>query len=423
MQDQDRDIHRLHGEDALSSLRSRRVYVKTFGCTHNVADTQKLCEVLRHQGCTIEADPAAADAIVVNTCTVIEATERKVLKTLRAFAGRPLYVTGCMPAVQMEAVAASCNPVVIDPGDIEDAYRRVRSVPPGPVAIIQVGQGCLGACTYCITRRARGRLTSYPRGEILARVAASACRGAVEIRLTGQDLGAWGRDCGSDLASLLGGISGIRGDFQVRVGMMNPVTLLPIVDRVVDAFRHPKVFSFLHLPIQSGSDRILRFMGRGYRVEDAEAIIAAFRRAIPEVCLTTDLICGFPGETEEDFEESLGLVSRIRPDKVNITRYSARPGTPAARMKGMPDRFRKDRSRRLLAHAGTILGQVNAPWVGRVVPVTVTEHIRAGSSMARTHEYRAVVLARELVPGFRGAARITAHRGYYFTGDLVGPHC
>jgi len=402
---------------ALSTLAGVRVYLRTFGCTYNAGDSWKLAEILRAQGCTLVSDPALADAIVLNTCTVVGKTERKVLRELRRHAQRPLYVTGCMPLVQEEAIRTVCSPVTIHPREIHDAYAKVGSVPHGPVGVVQACQGCLGSCTYCITRLARGPLESRSLRDVTRETARLVGAGAVEVRLTGQDLGAWGRDTGQSLADLLRSLAALSGRFMVRPGMMNPATLYPVMDSIAEAFTLPKVFSSLHLPVQSGSGNILGKMGRGYSPDQVVSIVERFERAAPGFLLTTDVICGFPGETGGDFSKTLALLRRIRPDRVNVTRYSPRPGTPASLEKDMPDRIKKERSRRLRTLAEEIAREKNAPWKGRTVPVMITESIRPGSSMGRTREYRGVVLEGDLCPGTVLPVRLVEDRTYYFTGE------
>ncbi|OPX73372.1 MAG: coproporphyrinogen III oxidase [Methanoregulaceae archaeon PtaB.Bin152] len=409
----------LPGRNTIRSIVQKRVYIKTYGCTYNEGDSRKLAAVLEHQGCTLVSRPEEADAVIVNTCTVIGATERKVLRHLRALRSCPLYVTGCMATVQRDAILSACNPVFIHPGEIHAAYAEEGDVPAGPVGIVQVCQGCRGSCSYCITRMARGPLVSADTGAILGEVRALVRNGAVEIRLTGQDVSAWGTDIGSHLGALLQEISGVPGVFRVRVGMMNPATLSPIQETVAGAFAGEKIFKFLHLPVQSGSDTVLERMGRGYTASEVLAIVKRFRAHCPGISLHTDLICGYPGETDEEFYETLGLLSRMQPDKVNITRYSPRPQTPAAREKDMPDRFKKERSRVLLTCAEKIAKSRNAAWVSREVPVLITEILRPGSAMGRTQYYQGVVVKGDLSPGTVRMVRLTEDRTYYFIGELV----
>jgi len=152
--------------DEFAALARKRVYIETYGCSYNFGDTANLVEVLKHYGSTRVESPDDADAVIVNTCTVVGPTERRMLRRLSALQEKPLWVTGCMPLVQREAILSVCNPVIISPDAIREAYLRVRTVAPGGAGIVQIAQGCLGHCTYCITRRARGPLASFPKVEI-----------------------------------------------------------------------------------------------------------------------------------------------------------------------------------------------------------------------------------------------------------------
>jgi len=403
----------------IGGIKWKKVYIRTFGCTYNLADSQKLGQVLEHQQCTIVNDPDQADVVIVNTCTVIGSTERKVLREIRALCHLTLYVTGCMAVVQKDVILSVCNARFIHPEEIQAAYREVGTFARRPVGILQACHGCRGSCSYCITRQARGPLVSGGREEIVRQVRGMAGQGVVEIQLTGQDVSAWGMDTGSELGVLLSDINCIPGNFMVRVGMMNPATLYPIQESVAGAFRGSKVFSMIHLPVQSGSDAILGMMKRGYKRDQVLAIVGRFRELCPDISLYTDVICGYPGETEEDFEKTIMLISLMQPDKVNITRYSQRPGTPASREKDMPDRFKKERSRALRIHAEAIARSKNASWLTREVPVLFTEHPRAGSSMGRTANYQGVVVQGHYVPGTVRMVRLTEDRIYYFLGDMV----
>jgi|WetSurMetagenome_2_1015567.scaffolds.fasta_scaffold27703_2 threonylcarbamoyladenosine tRNA methylthiotransferase CDKAL1 len=403
----------------LALLVNRRVFIETHGCRYNFGDTAKLAEVLRHRGCTIVDTEEEADAVIVNTCTVVGPTERRMLRRLSALRDRELYVTGCMPAVQREAILATCEPVIIPPETIQASYRQVGTVPRTSVGIVQLAQGCDGSCTYCITRVARGPLRSFPADEIRRQVRAYAGGGTVEIQLTAQDAGAYGRDTGQSLASLLASLADRAGHSWIRVGMMNPATVLPVLDELVEAFAGERIFRFIHLPVQSGSDTVLERMGRRYTVEEFETIVAAFRRRFPDITLATDIIAGFPGESEKDFSASLDLVRRTRPDKVNVTRYSRRPFTPISQEHDYPDAVRKDRSRLLLACAEEVYIASNARVLGTEVAFIVTESVRKGSVMARSPAYRGIVINETLPPGYEGRALLTADRKYFFIGERV----
>jgi MiaB-like tRNA modifying enzyme len=407
-------------EPVLAALAGKRVYIETYGCRYNFGDSLKLYEILRHLGCRRAEGEEDADAVIINTCTVVAATERRMLRRLMQVKSTDLYVTGCMPEVQREAILSVCTPVFIPHAMIREQYRLVRTVPSDPVGIVQIAEGCRGACTYCITRKARGPLRSVPLPEILEQVTAYGHAGAAEIQLTAQDAGAWGQDISRQLPDLLHAIGELKGRVRVRVGMMNPATILPVLDDLVDAFAEKNLFGFIHVPVQSGSDRILRLMGRGYRRSDFERIVTRFRERFPQISVATDMIVGFPGETEEDFSQSLDLVTSLQCDKVNITRYSRRPSTPAYDLKDMPDSVKKDRSRRLQACAEAVYRKNHARFIGNTMQFIVTEQIRKGSVMARSDTYRGIVLGEDLPIGATGSAEIVQAGLYFLKGRRIG---
>lgn len=406
----------FHQDAGLERLFGRRILIETYGCRYNFGDTAKLVEVLKHHGSSLVSNEDEADVIVINTCTVVGPTERRMLRRLAKLSDREVSVTGCMPAVQLDAIRAVCNPVVIVPDSIQQYYRQVNTVASGETGIVQVASGCQGRCTYCITRLARGNLRSFSSGEIRDQVLAFAGCGTAEIQLTAQDVSAWGRDLGRTLPELLSDLSDISSPAMLRVGMMNPATVLDILDDLVDAFSCDRIFRFIHLPIQSGSDRILARMGREYSVAEYEEIVRAFRRRFPDISLMTDMIVGFCGETEDEFMESLALIDRIRPNKVNITRYSRRPMTPLSHEKDFPDFVKKDRSRVMHARAEKIYTEINRPLIGTTIPVVVTEILRPGSVMGRSPAYLGLVLNEDLPVGFQGSARLEKDRKYFFIG-------
>ncbi|MGC8850139.1 MAG: radical SAM protein, partial [Candidatus Bathyarchaeia archaeon] len=187
-----------------------------------------------------------------------------------------------------------------------------------------------GYCSYCCTRFARGRLHSYPSTMILKEVSRAVKEGVVEIRLSSQDLGAYGLDIGTDLIGLLGEVEKIPGEFKVRLGMLNPQHAIRMIEGLVDALRHPKFFKFIHVPVQSGSDRILRDMKRPYSRAEFKELVEKLRRLVADVTIATDVIVGFPTETDEDFKDTLSLIQETAPDIVHVSKYHHRPRTYAS---------------------------------------------------------------------------------------------
>ena len=411
--------YEMNSGGSLKDLVSRNVCILTFGCTYNHGDSRKLENILTGQGCRIVPTPEEADALVVNTCTVVGPTERKMLRILKKYRAMALYVTGCMPLVQREDILAACNPVFIHPDRITEESRNVSCSIRRDVGIVQIGRGCLGSCSYCITRHARGSLVNYKAVEILQEIQECHASGATEIRLCAQDCSAWKGEKGETLADLLSMTSEIPGSFLLRIGMMNPATLLPVLDHVIESFRDERIFRFVHLPVQSGSDRVLSRMGRGYTTEDFMMIAREFRVKIPEISIVTDIIAGFPGEEEVDVQASIDLLSAVMPAKVNITRYSPRPHTPIAGRGDHIDYVKKVRSRRLQRHAEMLYHSQNQSLLGKTIGVTVTEHIRPGSVLCRSSNYTGVVLDRDLAVGTKIQVRIITDRMYFFSGEPV----
>ena len=405
--------------DTFDLFRNKRVFIETYGCRYNFGDTAKLVEILKHKGSTFVDSDKEADAIIINTCTVVGTTERRMLRRLSRYREYDLFVTGCMPAVQREAIFAVCTPTIILSETIREAYRSIGTVAGKGVAIVQTAQGCSGRCTYCLTRFARGPLKSFTDDEILGEILANEHAGSSEIQLTAQDMSCWGQDIGKSLPFLLKRIDDLPGEFMIRVGMMNPATMKGILDELVEAYASDHIFKFVHIPVQSGSDDVLDRMGRGYSVTDFKEIITAFRKQYPDITLATDMIVGFPGETQEEFSQSLDLIDRVRPNKVNITRYSRRPFTPLFTVNDYPEWIKKDRSRIMNTFAEKVYASINTGFLEKQVPFVVTETIKEGSVMARSPNYLGIVINENLPVGYEGRAILKKERKYFFIGKRV----
>ncbi len=414
-----------------------KIYVEAYGCTQNYGEARLMQEALARSGHTITAAEGDADAHVLVTCTVVETTERKMARRMAELAAyeKPLVVAGCMAAAQRSRVQALVPrakllpprkwPQIVELLDAGtacgDRAAEIESQTFGwHDAIVPIAQGCAGRCTYCITRVARGRVSSYPIDAVVAQVRGHVDRGAREIKLTGQDTAAYGLDAGTDLPTLLRALDQIPGEFRIRVGMADPLTVYRILDELVSAYASKKAFKFLHLPVQSGDDRILVAMRREYTVAQFEEIVDAFRRVFPEITLSTDVIVGFPGETEDQFEATMALIRRVRPEIVNVTRFSPREGTPAATMPGQIVGWRvKERSRRLTRLRFEISREIHETFVGRDVVVLVTEPGKPGTMLARTPEYRQVVLREPAPLGEFLEVRIDGARATDLSGHVV----
>ena len=393
------------------------VYLETYGCTANKSDERTAQGLLRQANHHIVPTMAQADILLLITCTVVDRTEQRMLSRIRLFqkTGKPLIITGCMAAVQPDLITAIAPHARLLPParlhSLPDLIANRPSTTPtqprtrlpkyhtGVIAPLAIAEGCDYACAYCITHQARGPLHSYPQPDIISDVRDALAAGCREIQLTAQDTASYGRDTGDSLAHLLQTVSALPGSFFLRVGMMNPGSLTPPLDPLITAFQHPKVYKFLHLPLQSGDDEVLTRMNRTYTTATFHHCINAFRHALPEITIATDIIAGFPGETEQQAAHTLDFLETIQPDIVNVTRYSARPLTPA---KTLPHRLTtqvmKDRSRRLAAQALRLAHERNQRFIGRHLPILLTEHGKNDTMIGRTTTYKQVLIPTTNLP-------------------------
>ena len=243
------------------------------------------------------------------------------------------------------------------------------------VGIIEIASGCMSECTFCQTKISKGDLSSYRLGDIVRQVQTEVKDGCKEIWLTSTDNGCYGFDIGTDLPSLINSVADIPEDFMIRVGMMNPMYMPRIRKDLVQAYENDKVFKFLHIPVQSGSDKVLHDMKRGHTSETYKEIVKKMREKYADFTISTDIIVGFPSETEDDFEETVNLLDETKPDIVNLSKYSARPGTDAATWKQIDVGEIKRRSKIIFEQINKISLENNKKWIGWVGKVLFDESI------------------------------------------------
>lgn len=397
--------------------RSKRVYVKSFGCSANLADGEVIAGCLADAGFELVEDPEDAEFLVYNTCAVKSPTENRIMDVLRkAPKDRRLVVAGCLPVINFERLEREVEfdgvtgpapgALIVDVLGRVAAGERVVSleagsgsglclprVPVNPVvSVVPINYGCLGDCSYCCVHFARGRLRSNTVDGVVARVRRNVASDVKEFWLTSQDTACYGKDIGTDLAELLIRVCEVKGDFFVRVGMMNPDHVLGMLDGLVEAYKHEKVFKFLHLPVQSGDDTVLGLMNRRYTVDEFRKVVGTFREQVPRLTLSTDVICGFPGESREAFEQTKRLVAEVQPDIVNVSKFFSRPGTPAEQLVPLPPKELNRRSRELAELSRRISFEKNRSWMGWEGRVLFDEKGKEGSWMGRNFAYKPVVV-------------------------------
>jgi len=359
--------------------------------------------LLERRGHEVVSSREEGETVLFNTCTVVESTQDRMLHKIRT-AEEDVIVAGCMAAAQPELVEkVRPDATILESTGVDSLLGEdklsVETGVEGVVGTVQLAEGCLGDCSYCITKLARGDLRSLPPGDV-RRVAEELVRkGARELRLSSQDNGAYGSDIGIDLTAAVDAVLEVDGDFRLRVGMMNPFTAEEFSHRFDELYRDDRVYDFLHLPLQSGSDEVLDRMGRGHDVETFRRVVRDFLDARPGGTVFTDVIAGFPGETEKQHEATLDVLRDLEPHGFNITRYSPRPGTEAADMEELEHAVKKERSRELTDLRHELGERRYREKVGDEAEVLVIEEGKEGSVIARDDAYTPVAIQEELELG------------------------
>ena len=382
-----------------------KLHLITYGCQMNEYDSERVAGLLRERRWELTSDETEADLILVNTCAIREKAEDKVFSKLGELrllkTQRPdlvIGVMGCMAqlhqgAIQRRAPAVDLvfgSPAIARVAELVDRVRRERrpvlDTGEGPLvkitarppsagrlkAFVTVMEGCEKHCTFCVVPQTRGRERSHPPNVIVDEVSRLAAEGCREVTLLGQTVNAYGRDLTppTDLGELFARVNDVEGLARIRFTTSNPYNLTPTLIRAMREV--PKVCEYFHLPLQSGSNRVLERMNRGYTRERYLELVSEIRDAVPTMAFSTDLIVGFPGETEADFAETLDMVERVGYDNVFVFRYSRRPGTPAATMpEQVADDVKADRNRRLLAVVDRVTGAQSARLAGHTMEVLV----------------------------------------------------
>ncbi|MCS7136423.1 MAG: tRNA (N(6)-L-threonylcarbamoyladenosine(37)-C(2))-methylthiotransferase [Nitrososphaerota archaeon] len=396
-----------------------KVYAEVYGCAANQADGEILLGLLEEAGFSIVNDPDEADLNVLVTCAVKKPTSDRMIERAKKLheSGKPLLVAGCMVTAEFEAIRkVAPSAIFLGPRDFYKVFEVIgsrvslehihtfsnihsklglhRYRKNRVIGIVPVSEGCRWArCTFCIVPIARGPFFSYPMNEVVNEARRMLEDGCREIWLTSQDMGSYGLDLGRNmLPDLINEVAGLQGKFFIRVGMMNPIYLSPILDDLITSYLNPKVFKFLHLPLQSGSAKVLRDMGRGYTPQLFKRIVEKFKTSIPELTLATDIIVGYPTETDEDFEMSIKLLDEIKPDIVNISKFYPRPGTPADKLPRLSSRVVDERSKIMTEICKELSIKSNERWVGWYGLALVDELGRYGEMVCRNTSYKPIVL-------------------------------
>ncbi|HIP63117.1 MAG TPA: tRNA (N(6)-L-threonylcarbamoyladenosine(37)-C(2))-methylthiotransferase [Archaeoglobus profundus] len=422
-----------------------KVYLETYGCTMNQADSDIIRGVISRKFELVDSVDDA-DVVIINSCGVIEFTERKIIKRALELRkkGKKIIIAGCLPRISTKSVEEVSDGMV-SPDNIHKIDWVIENVLEGTkvklisknyidkaklhkikcrlnenaIAIVSISEGCVGRCAFCATRFARGRLRSFDLNDIVEEVKSCIEMGFKEIQLTSQDTGAYGLDKGRFmLPDLLNAISEIEGEFRVRVGMMNPHHAVKMLDDLIEAFKSEKIYKFIHIPVQSGDNKILEDMRRGHTVEDFIEVVSAFRKSFDDVLISTDIIVGYPTESEESFWKSYELIKTVEPDIVNITRFSMRRFTPASKLKDIPDWIKKERSRILTKLVKEIGFKKHQQFLNKKYRVLITRKGKNDTLLSRTDSYRPVIVRKGNIGEFIDV-KITGYSFNYLVGTPI----
>ncbi|MBQ8018604.1 MAG: tRNA (N(6)-L-threonylcarbamoyladenosine(37)-C(2))-methylthiotransferase [Methanobrevibacter sp.] len=423
-----------------------KVFIESYGCTFNQADGQIIAGNLQENDIDIVDSIEEADVVIVNTCYVKLPTEDKmtyrIQKLQKEHPDKKIIVGGCMVEIDPEKLdkigpniswigphqlnksadvvnSTYCGDIVRETGFSKESKVNVPKVMDDSlIHIIQICEGCLGACTFCCTRFARGPLNSYPIADIVAEAQRAIDNGACEIQLTAQDTAAFGRDSGEKLSDLIKEVANLKGDFKVRVGMMHPKNILNDVGEIIDAMKHPKVYDFIHLPVQSGSDKVLSEMRRGHNISQYKDIVSKFKNEIPGIALAVDIIVGYPTESDDDFDETVKLLEEIKPSLIHLSKYQHRKGAISSSLEEIPRDVMKKRSKFLSQIKSQITEDENKELIDSIQNVLVVEKGSKGGFIAKTNSYIPVIVDDAQLGTFVDV-KITEATSTYLKSELL----
>ncbi len=376
-------------------------YIETYECAANKSDSEIITGFLSRAGLNLTKNINIAELVIINTCIVKQPTENKILERIKElrnrFPNKKTLIVGCMPEAYPELLRKNFPEIsLISTHRITEILKVVRKIFDNKrvellgkrkkekvglpkisenkvIDIVQICSGCLGNCAYCGVKLAKGNLFSYSAENIVKEIKQSQEQGYKEFWLTGQDVSCYGFDFDTNLAILLEKILRIKGKYFIRIGMLNPVHLPKIIDKLLKVCEDERVFKFFHIPVQSGSDKVLSEMSRNYKSEEFELVIKKIRDKFKMATIWTDVIVGYPTETEKDFKETLDLLKKIKPERTNISKFGVRRKTKTSNLKPLKSEIVKERSEVASRLAKKIAVLQNKKWLGWKGEILVDE--------------------------------------------------
>ena len=407
-----------------------KIFVEAYGCSASFADSEMISGLIVNDGHTLATSPSESDLNLIVTCSVKDTTANKMMYRIKSLKTKPLIVAGCLAKAEQNNVEKFVeNASLLGPNSLGKTLDVINSTLMGKkqialedsdlskvglpkvrlnsaVGIVEIASGCMSECTFCQTKLSKGDLSSYRLGDIVRQVQTEIREGCKEVWLTSTDNGCYGFDIGTDLPTLVNAVSEIPKDFMIRVGMMNPMYMSRIKQNLIESYDNEKVFKFLHIPVQSGSDKVLNDMKRGHTSETFREIVKKTKERFENFTISTDIIVGFPSETEEDFQKTIALLDETKPDVVNLSKYSARPGTDAAELKQIDAAEIKRRSKVIFNQINKISLKSNEKWIGWKGKVLFDENTEEGIK-GRNYAYKPISIDEKVNIGQSHIVEIT----------------
>ena len=419
-----------------------KIWVEAYGCSASFSDSEMISGLIVNGGHTLAENSEDSDLSVIVTCSVKDATASKMIHRIKESNSKPLVVAGCLPKAEKDTVEKFAeNASLLGPNSIGKTLQVIQSTLEGKklialddsdiskvglpkirlnpaVGIVEIASGCMSECTFCQTKLSKGDLQSYRVGDIVRQVKTEIVDGCSEVWLTSTDNGCYGFDIDSDLPELVSSVVDIPEKFFVRVGMMNPMYMPRIRDNLLKSFESSKVFKFLHIPVQSGSDKVLNDMKRGHTANTFRDVASRFRDKFENFTISTDVIVGFPTETEDDFEMTMKLLEETRPDIVNLSKYSQRPGTDAAEMVQIDVAEVKRRTKIAYELITKISKENNQKWVGWKGQVLFDEEFE-NQVRGRNFSYKPIFVNDKPKIGQIASVEITEATNHSLIGQII----
>lgn len=399
-----------------------QVYIESYGCSNNQAETEMIKTKLYSAGCSFTNNLNLADFAIINTCIVKDKTINKIKRKIQDYSkkfneGRRLIIAGCMPETLLkEIINLSPNCSIISTHKIKKINSVVKKILEGKrvilvgkdktikcslprlrknklITIVPISSGCEGSCSYCLVSIAKGKLFSYPEEQIIKSIESDLKQGAKEVWITSQDNANYNMDKGDQaLSELLNKILNLNHRFKLRLGMLDPNNILPITNQLIEIYKHKKIYKFLHIPIQSASNKILKDMNRFYTIEQAEKIIIKFKQEIPDITISTDIIVGYPTETKEDHKKNLNFLKKFKSDVFNLSKFSSHKQTPAGKLKQLPINIINKRTTELMKIHRETAKQNKQKFLNKTIKVFVNKKLPGNLYQARDDNYNIVLI-------------------------------